>query len=433
MSGIIDYLLEIIDAHSDRINEAINIQKRVWDGATGTAAGDATDAGRGTANTAAGATGTAVGDAVGGEPYVHPLLLTRGDNMFASAFGDYSRAGMDSPFHPLPAYNPKEIHYDSEKMFVSELIGAARAAAGGMQAVPSVRANMGCGIFPTLFGIEQDLFEDKMPWVQKHLSKDAIMKMGPEDLVFSDEFKSGLEHMDYMAEKLKGSCCGLYPMDLQGPFDTAHLVYGDAIFYDLYDDPAFIRHLMELSCEAIFMGMEECVRHIPDAADGFRHYNNLFMPNGKGGIKISEDTSTLLSEAHIREFVAPYTSKVLERYNGGYIHYCGKNPHLFRAFMDLPLAYGINFGNPDMHNMAAVLKECADRNKIYYGTIPRDGGETQVGYFKRTLADATYNGKTHLLLSYQTDGEGSENPEAIAEAWNMAYEAVTVMRNTHTC
>src|SRR5690554_640123 len=52
-----------------------------------------------------------------------------------------------------PSYNYKEIHYDKEKMFINELKGAMTAVYGGCEAVPSVRANMGCGIFPTLFGI----------------------------------------------------------------------------------------------------------------------------------------------------------------------------------------------------------------------------------------------------------------------------------------
>jgi hypothetical protein len=344
-------------------------------------------------------------------PCAHPLLLSR---------------GAQPPLHSgaarvtVPSFDPKTIHYDSEKMLATELAGAVRTAAGGMQAAPSVRANMGCGIFPTLFGIEQVLFEDKMPWVQRHLSKEALQKMGPEDLKLSDEFKAGLEHMDYMTDKLEGSGCGVYPMDLQGPFDTAHLVYGDAIFYDLYDDPEFVHHLLELSCEAIFMGMDECLKHIRGADAGIFHYNNLAMPRSIGGIKTSEDTSTLLSGDHVREFVVPYTTKVLERYGGGYIHYCGRNDHLYREVMDMPLAYGINFGNPDKHNMTNVLRDCARADKIYYGSIPEREGETVAGYFKRCVSDAYLDGKIHLLLTYtRADGKGekyAENSESRAPA-----------------
>ena len=105
----------------------------------------------------------------------------------------------------FPDYNPKEIHYDKEKMFAAQFRAMLSAVYGGAQAVPSVRANMGCGIFPTLFGLKQELYVDKMPWVQQHLSKEELAAMGPEDLKISDEFEMGLEHMAYMAERLEGT------------------------------------------------------------------------------------------------------------------------------------------------------------------------------------------------------------------------------------
>ncbi len=130
----------------------------------------------------------------------------------------------------LPKFDLKEIHFDHSKMLAYEYSTMMTMVNGGTQAVPTVRALMGCGIFSTLFGIEQELFEDKMPWVQQHLSKDELRMMGPEELKISDEFKMGLEHIVYMAEQLEGTGCMISPLDLQEPFDTAHLVYGDAPF-----------------------------------------------------------------------------------------------------------------------------------------------------------------------------------------------------------
>jgi len=318
----------------------------------------------------------------------------------------------------FPAYNSKEIHYDTEKMFVNGLKEMLSTAYGGMDAVPSMRANMGCGIFPTLFpGISQELFEDKMPWVQNHLTKEELSNMTAGDLKISDEFKTGLEHMAYMAEKLSDTGCYVYPMDLQGPFDIAHLVYGDAIFYDLYDDPDFIHHLLSLYCKAIFMGMEECFKAIPFSDNVVAHYNNLIIPRAKGGIKTSEDTSTLLSKEQIEQFVVPYLKKVLSYFGGGYVHYCGRNPYLFEALMDIPLVYGINFGNPEMHDMEYVLSRCAEKSKVYYGTIPKNTSESLTEYFTRLLKASRKDDRSLLLLAYTTD---MKEKETVIEAWHEA-------------
>ena len=344
----------------------------------------------------------------GEKPETHPLIL--------SCSLDESDIG------ELPAYNLKEIHFDKEKMFISQLRSMMSAVYGGAQAVPSVRANMGCGIFPTLFGIKQELYEDKMPWVQEHLSKEELQKMGPEDLKLSDEFKMGLEHMAYMVEQLEGTGCMIYPMDLQGPFDTAHLVYGDAIFYDMYDDPEFVHHLLELSCHAIFMGMEECFKVIPNSDKMLAHYNGLVIPRSAGGIKTSEDTSTLLSKEHIEEFIVPYLEKVLSYFGGGYVHYCGKNPHLFEAVMGLSSVKGINFGNSEMHDMEYVLKRCAESGEIYYGTIPR-GDESLEEYFSKHLKASKVGNRSILLMNYNCK---KDEREEVLDTWKQVCNLIGI-------
>jgi len=322
----------------------------------------------------------------GNQPEKHPLLLTCPLDK-----------GQDEK---IPKFNTKQTHYDSEKMFLVGLRDLMTVMNGGREAVPSMRANMGCGIFPTLFGLKQHLFDDKMPWVKEHLSKEALSKMFPEDIKIGDEFKVGLDHMSYMADLLKDTGCMVFPMDLQGVYDTAHIVYGDQIFYDMYDDPNFIHHLLELSYHAICKGMDECLKVIPDSSKKVAHYNSLVMPTTKGGIKLSEDTSTLLSKSQIEEFVAPYIKKTLNYFGGGYVHYCGYNPHLFESVMNEPLAYGLNFGNPEKHDMEYVLKRCANQNKIFYGTINRENEFSYEEHFKKYLTASKQDNRYILLLQF---------------------------------
>ncbi|MCL2527559.1 MAG: hypothetical protein FWE42_03990 [Defluviitaleaceae bacterium] len=371
MSETIYKALDFITARKSIIDSAAQLQKQVW---------------------------------LNAKAIPHPLLLKSSD------------VGIS-----FPAYNVKEAFYDPEKMLVNGLKEAVRSAAGEMQAVPSIRANMGCGIYPTLFGVRQELFEDKMPWIQTFLDKDTIKNMTPKDLCLGSEFKAGLDHMAYIAQKLEGIGCRVFPLDLQGPFDIAHLVYGDDIFTDMYDDPGFVHHLLELSVQAIIMGMDECLKRIPGAKDEITHYNELVMPRSKGGLKISEDTSTLISGEMIKEFVAPYTSKVLEHYGGGYIHYCGKNPHLMDMVLNMPLAHGLNLGNTDMHDMEQVLKACAKNGKVYYGPLPMAEGETYNTYFRRLISWASADDKLYLLL--RLNHEAGTSKAEIIDAWHNAQKS----------
>ena len=146
--------------------------------------------------------------------------------------------------------------------------------------------------------------------------------------------------------------------------------------------------------------MDECLKIMPDSSIKVAHYNSLVMPRIKGGIKLSEDTSTLLSKYQIEEFVTPYIKKTLHYFGGGYIHYCGSNPHLFESVMNEPLVYGLNFGNPEKHDMEYVLKKCAQKNKIFYGTINKEDRFSYEEHFKKYLTASKQGNRYMLLLQF---------------------------------
>jgi len=265
----------------------------------------------------------------------------------------------------LPNYDLEEIHWDSEKMLASQLKGALGIALSDSDGVPSVRANMGCGLVGGLFGLEQRVFPDKMPWLLEHLSKEQILALEPGEFTVTDEYRRALAHMRYMKDMLQGTGIEVYPIDLQGPVDSAHLLYGDEFFYALYDDPAFVDHLFDLVHAALVRLMQDCFE-IMQTVDYVPHYNGLVLP-ANAPLKISEDTSTLLGREHIFKYCVPRTKALLARFGGGYIHYCGWNPHLYEAVTDHIKPLGLNLGNREKHGMAAVLRGLAGRGMFYYG------------------------------------------------------------------
>lgn len=320
-----------------------------------------------------------------------------------------------------PRFNLKEIHDDPQKMLANGLVEALTAMNGGREAVPSLRANMGCGIVASLFGVMPLLFEDRMPWVVDHLPKARIMEMRPEDIAVTPEFRQGLAHMEYIADALKGSGVRVYPMDIQGVFDTAHIVFGEDIFYEVYDDPDFVHHLLELSLAATNLAFDECLVRMPGSDETVAHYNHLALPRRLGGIKLSEDTSTLLSREHIAEYVVPYMHRALEHAGGGYIHYCGQNAHLLEAVLAEPLAHGLNFGNPEKHDMADVLERLAACGKFYFGGAPRGEEEPWQAFFERMLRPAYRDGQARLFLQRSVP---AEDAGAVSAAWEAACAAV---------
>ena len=324
----------------------------------------------------------------------------------------------------FPKHSYKEIHYDSEKNMQYHIPSMLAAVRGGAGALPSARANMGCGIYAAFFGLKQTLYDDKMPWLMQHLSKEEIKEMSLKDIKLIDEFEAGLGNMKYMAEVFKGTGARVYPMDLQGPVDLAHLVYGDDFFYDLYDDEEFVCHLMELCVEALNQGSKACIEIIPGSDEAVAHYCETILPKELGGIKTSEDTSTLLSKEHVENVAMKYTKKVLECAGGGYVHYCGKNDHLLEAVLSCDLARGLNFGNPEMQDIEYVLNRCAESGKILYSSAAKNAGEGWGEYFTRLLKASYKDEKFHILLSLSCD---IEERGQVLDAWRAAQDSVRGM------
>jgi hypothetical protein len=108
--------------------------------------------------------------------------------------------------------------------------------------------------------------------------------------------------------------------------------------------------------------------------------------------------------------------KVFSHFGGGYVHYCGRNPHLFEVVMGMPDVRGINLGNPEMHDMEYVLRRCAEAGKIYYGIIPRNE-ESVEEYFIKYLNASKAGDKSVLLLSYACK---KEEREEVLEVWEYA-------------
>jgi len=269
-----------------------------------------------------------------------------------------------SELKQLPIYNMSEIHDDMEKMFISGLRGAVRTAFADGDAVPSIRANVGCGCVNTLIGnLKQTFFPDKMPWLLEHLTADEMNEMNTNDITESKEFQYGMDCMRFMKKELVGTGIEVFPIDIQGPVDLVHLWFGNEFFYLVYDDPDTIHHALSLAVECDRYAFQKCL-DIIQPTDHICHYNGLVLP-ADHPIKISEDTSTLICKEHLEEYMMPYTTRLFHAFGGGYIHYCGSNKHLLPICENFDSSIGLNFGNPERHNLCEVLPVLAENGKSY--------------------------------------------------------------------
>jgi hypothetical protein len=178
-----------------------------------------------------------------------------------------------------------------------------------------------------------------------------------------------------------------YLPDTQGIFDIAHLLYGDAIFYEMADstEKTWIRKLLEI-CLDLYNRSSDILKTA-------NRESSVSMIHGHGtpqgvhfpdaGVRISEDTATLLSPAMIDEFVMPYVENAAARFGGAFIHYCGRHEYLFERFVSSRYVKAIDLGNPEMYDTTWLFEKCAQTDTVFYGKVANVPGETWQDYIHR--------------------------------------------------
>jgi uroporphyrinogen-III decarboxylase len=318
----------------------------------------------------------------------------------------------------IPDFNFKEIFEHFECMLAQGCRIACAITNGHSDAVPSLRVNFGVGITLACLGLEQEIFPDKMPWPKAHLTRDQVAKLRPDDIRIQGSFERGLDWMRRFKEIL-GPALPVYCMDTQGPFDLAHLIMGDEIFYLLNDDPAFVHHLMTLCFELgvkTHCWMKETVG---EPIRQMHHSSFLYMENA--GIRICEDTTSLLGEKAIREFAMPYTRRLAKHFGGAFVHYCGRNDHLTEALCEIPETRNINFGHIPGHEHDHVFEEDMQRvqkaGKVYVGAWPRLPNENGKEFLKRMHRWAKEGCLVPVADAAMEGPDGLPSIEAVQEFW----------------
>lgn len=315
------------------------------------------------------------------------------------------------------SFNMKEQFYSKEKMLYSYLEEIEECASCAFDAPLCIRPNFGTIFMPAIFNLKYEVFEDTFPWLTSHLTKEEILKLEIPKLEDVEIIKKAIEFMEFFKNNLP-NWIHVYLPDTQGPFDIAHLIYGDNIFLEIYDDPKFLHYLLSI-CTELYIEVSKLLKNvINEPLDHCYHghalVRGIFMK--KGGVRISEDSATLISPRHIDEFIIPYIKRAFSPFNGGFIHFCGKHDYFLESLLDLEEVYAINLGNPEMYDFNKIMKKILEHNKCYFGLWPKYKDEKLKDYIKRMI-EVTEGGKRGLVLLFDESMYPEYSCEKIYEIW----------------
>ncbi len=282
----------------------------------------------------------------------------------------------DGPLYDMTDY--KSRFNDPCLMWEGEMDRSRSAVDWPTDGIPAIRPNLGVIVVPALGGQDFEVTAESMPWPGHPMSFEEICSIRSKDMTSSPVYallEGFYRYNDLHADpEIKA-----YMADNQGVFDIAHLLYGDDIFYSLMDpDKAGeVKEIMEVSLD-LFLRASWAMKKFNHESDGTMIHGHgtpqgLYFP--QAGIRISEDTATLLSPEMIEETILPYVERSVEPFGGAFLHYCGLHPTIFDQLTGLSCIKAVDLGNPEKYDLEYLLKRCAQTDTVFYCRIPGQEGE----------------------------------------------------------
>ena len=252
-----------------------------------------------------------------------------------------------------------------------------------------VRANYGTGIMTSIFGAkifkmprENDTLPTTYSFNDTEKIREIVEKGMPD--INNGFGKSVFDFGELCLEvfekypKIK-KYVTMYHPDTQGPLDITELLWGGEMFYAMYDEPELVHAALDLVCNTYCKVLDKWYEMFPRNSYMNPHWHSIWH---KGTIVIRNDSAMNLSPELYDEFAAHYDGRLLEYYDGGVVHFCGRGDHYIESLCSIPKMYGINMSQPQYNDMEKIYKNTVDKGlKILsfkadraQADLPREGG-----------------------------------------------------------
>lgn len=220
--------------------------------------------------------------------------------------------------------------------------------------IPAVRVNFGTGIIAAGFGCELVNPTGSLPAVKTHAVRSLEQIQGLQKPTLDQPIYKKIEKWtEIWLDNLPQGVAVQHP-DIQGPFNTSHLVRGNDILTDFYDDPDAVCRLMDIVTDHTIEVLEHFNRIDNRQADWFHDWGGAYW---KGSGRISNCSVDMISPDFYRNYVLPRDLRFMKSVGGGRMHYCGGSKDVIQHFANNPEIYGLDI-DAGLHDVWKIAEIC---------------------------------------------------------------------------
>lgn len=241
-----------------------------------------------------------------------------------------------APPERLPTW--EERLADPLVMLGAELDTLRQHLAIGDDRVPSVRVQFGTAQVAAAFGCRIVIPENNLPAAGSHVLERAedIHQLGMPALD-AGWYGKLAEWTAIWKENLPPGVQIQHP-DIQSAFNSAHLIRGNDILLDFYDNPADLELLLDRVTDFMLAITKHVKAMISDAPDWFLDWGAMW----KGCARISNCSMQMIAPEFYRQFVLPRDIRFFDSIGGGRMHYCGITGAVIDEYFTVPSLTGLD-------------------------------------------------------------------------------------------
>jgi hypothetical protein len=293
--------------------------------------------------------------------------------------------------------------------------------------IPVVRADLGTTLLPSGLGLDIIVQPETQPWIKEHLPREAINRLpcpiGEKDMRKNDILTAERFYRLFFRKVREGEISPdilPYIPDTQGIFDLSHLIRGQDILLDLFDDPGFIDFIQNRSLELYLAATRLFKKLLGEERTSMIHGHG--MPAGvwfpDTGVRISEDSCTLISAEMLNKFCIPFIKKAIEPFGRGFMHFCGRHDPFLEMVCRMESISTLNLGNPEKHDLESLFALLGETRTVYFGVIHAAESEDAHTYLER-VADLCTRNRVKTILVSDILPEQREEKKKMVEKWHL--------------
>lgn len=208
----------------------------------------------------------------------------------------------------------------------------------GDDRIMSVRVQFGTAQIAAAFGCEMFVPPDNNPCAGSHALHDINdIYHWPKPSLDAGWYAKLWEWLKIWQAHLPSGVHIQHP-DLQSAFNSAHLIRGNELLTDFYDNPDAMDCLLDLVTDFMIDLARKFKRELYPDSDYFCDWGGWW----RGSARISNCSMHMIGSELYRKHVFQRDRRFFTAVGGGRVHYCGSFPEVIEDFFTIPGLYGLD-------------------------------------------------------------------------------------------